>query len=138
MSELEFSATLNSLTTAGHIAVDDISVRLVRDQGTLPLAGARSHTPDSSRYSYGVDTTLNAKNKPRTHISDTWVPTPKDVKLTLELLPWVDVDAFVASFLDYWRSQGKAHADWDATYRNHVRRTASSGYSFPRRERKEW
>lgn len=41
--------------------------------------------------------------------------------------PQVDIDAEHETFCDYWRAHGKAMADWEATWRNWMRRAPQMG-----------
>lgn len=41
--------------------------------------------------------------------------------------PQVDIDAEHDTFCDYWRGHGKAMADWEATWRNWMRRAPQMG-----------
>lgn len=55
---------------------------------------------------------------------------PENFSISPELRAWarqsvpqVDIDAQHEIFMDYWRAHGKKMADWNATWRNWMRRS---------------
>jgi hypothetical protein len=55
-----------------------------------------------------------------------WKPDPETLKVMEEHFPWVDLKLETHKFRDYWQSTTKdaLKKDWDATFRNWIRRTA--------------
>lgn len=45
----------------------------------------------------------------------------------LSKTPLVDIDSEHEKFMDYWRAHGKKMADWEATWRNWMRRCLTMG-----------
>lgn len=70
-----------------------------------------------------------AANARGTRIPDAWIP-PEDVIAQMRSdHPGIELRTEHAKFLDYWRSQPGTKgrkADWDATWRNWIRRAAES------------
>ena len=67
-------------------------------------------------------------------LPDGWRPSPEVVAQMRSAHPNVDLQAEHAKFTDYWRSKaGKdaRKADWDATWRNWIRRAAESTKTHP-------
>ena len=48
--------------------------------------------------------------------------TPKLREWASQNVPRLDLDYHTAEFVDYWRGHGKRMADWDATWRNWMRK----------------
>jgi hypothetical protein len=55
---------------------------------------------------------------------------PEDFRISDEMRTWarfkvpgVDIDAQYELFCDYWRAHGKKMLDWNATFRNWLRRS---------------
>lgn len=60
-------------------------------------------------------------------IPDDWSPRPQDWSTMAEHFGWVDLKKQTYAFKDYWTSQPPSKAkktDWDATWRNWIRRAA--------------
>jgi len=66
---------------------------------------------------------LTSKERERaTQIKSDFKPTDEMVVWAEGLKPGIDVKAVTAVFVDYWLGVGKPMKDWDATWRNWVRR----------------
>jgi len=63
-----------------------------------------------------------ARAKPRRRLPEDWKPTPAHERLATEL--GVDHAAQATAFRDYWRSEGRPKADWDAAFRTWLRKSA--------------
>jgi hypothetical protein len=66
-------------------------------------------------------------------------PLPDDFKITPSLRTWanqhcprLDLEYHTAEFTDHWLSTGKQKADWDATWRNWMRRAFAGQFGQPR------
>jgi len=57
-----------------------------------------------------------------TQIKTDYKPTEEMVAWATGLKPGIDVEAVTAVFIDYWLGVGKPMKDWDATWRNWIRR----------------
>lgn len=66
-----------------------------------------------------------AKKKRATQLPDDWQPKRTDVAKLVQSFPNVDIPHETDSFRDYWTSRGETRADWDAAYRNWIRKAAS-------------
>lgn len=65
-------------------------------------------------------------------IPEGWQPDAAGRQYAEKTLPRVDVDALAMAFVDHWTAkpgQAAVKLDWDATWRNWVRR--SNGYGYP-------
>jgi hypothetical protein len=65
-------------------------------------------------------------------LPEDWAPKTQDWDIMAEHFPWVDLKKQTHAFRDYWTSQPPSKAkktDWDATWRNWIRR--SSDYNKP-------
>jgi hypothetical protein len=65
------------------------------------------------------------KAKPRRRIPSDWHPTPETIASFRA--DGVDAAACVQEFVEYWTGEGRPKADWEATFRGHVRRLDASG-----------
>jgi len=64
----------------------------------------------------------NKERERATQIKSDFKPTDEMVVWAEGLKPGIDVKAVTAVFVDYWLGVGKPMKDWDATWRNWVRR----------------
>lgn len=77
-----------------------------------------------------IDHSVNHSERPRTRgsrLPDGWTPSPTVVTKMLAEQPNVDQEHELDKFTDYWAAQpGQkgVKTDWDATYRNWIRRAA--------------
>lgn len=58
----------------------------------------------------------------RSKLPETWTPRAADLAFAAKEFPGVDVKAQTALFQDHWRGTGDVRDDWDATFRNWIRR----------------
>lgn len=58
----------------------------------------------------------------KTLLPDAFAITPEMRGWAREKVPTVDIDSQHEVFCDYWRAHGKKMADWQATWRNWMRR----------------
>lgn len=65
------------------------------------------------------------KKKRAAQLPHDWQPDEADVAKLAASFPNVDIDHETDCFRDYWASRGEARADWQATYRNWIRKAAS-------------
>ena len=66
-------------------------------------------------------------------LSAEWKPTAEQIAWATERFPTLDLDNEVDCFRDYWLGTGKPMRDWNATYRNWIRRSAKGfGRAQPR------
>lgn len=65
------------------------------------------------------------KKKRAAQLPADWQPNEADVARLAASFPNVDIEHETDSFRDYWASRGEARADWDAAYRNWIRKAAS-------------
>jgi hypothetical protein len=56
-----------------------------------------------------------------------WTPKATELAWAKEKFPEVDEPKEREKFVDYWRSRGEARKDWDAAYRNWIRKAAEYG-----------
>lgn len=61
-----------------------------------------------------------------TRLPNGWVPAPSDIELVTAAYPNLDVAHETDCFRDYWLGCGKTKLDWRATFRNWMRRAATS------------
>ncbi|MGE0190266.1 MAG: DnaT-like ssDNA-binding domain-containing protein [Steroidobacteraceae bacterium] len=71
------------------------------------------------------------KRKPQTFINPDYKPDFKSIALAAEL--GIDLEAERRKFINYWLGRGDSKADWDATFRNWIGRSAE--YSAERKQR---
>lgn len=65
------------------------------------------------------------KKKRAAQLPADWQPKEDDAVKLAASFPNVDIEHETDSFRDYWASRGEARADWDAAYRNWIRKAAS-------------
>ena len=65
------------------------------------------------------------KKKRAAQLPVNWQPDEADVVKLSASFPNVDMDNETDSFRDYWASRGEARADWDAAFRNWIRKATS-------------
>ena len=103
-----------------------------RDKGVTDGAGSGDAAPSPSQPIPSHPTPPNGGEKtvPRkrgTRLERTWTPAPETVAQMREQTPGVDLRREHEVFVDYWTSktgQAATKADWDATWRNWMRRKA--------------
>lgn len=83
-------------------------------------------TPNSTSPSASRDA---ARKRPARRLPDDFEPTEAHRELASS--EGVDLDREFARFVDYWRGEGKAKVDWNATLRNWIRRAADDNRSRP-------
>lgn len=94
--------------------------------------GLPTSTTTSTTTSTDVDKRDTAKRGAR--LSPDWMPTPGSVAKAKTDAPHVDCQAEHATFVDYWIAQPGAKGvklDWDATWRNWMRRKEGDWKSKP-------
>ena len=69
-----------------------------------------------------VNRTLKERESNSTAIKADWKPSEELALWAKTERPNIDVDSVVAVFVDYWLGVGKPMKNWDATFRNWVRR----------------
>jgi len=57
-------------------------------------------------------------------LTEMWMPAEATLAWAQEKVPDVDEEIEREKFRDYWRSRGEARRDWDAAYRNWLRKEA--------------
>ena len=85
--------------------------------------------------------TKNTSNKNKregagaTRLPKDWKPTEDTLAVMSEHFPWVDIKLETHKFTDYWQAATKnaMKKDWDAAYRNWVRRAAEWSKPEPKR-----
>jgi hypothetical protein len=60
-----------------------------------------------------------------TALPEDWEPSAALYSWAVQAFPNLDVNNEAARFRDYWLGNGKAHANWDATFRNWCRRSVT-------------
>lgn len=73
----------------------------------------------------GVSPGMEPKKKRAAQLPADWQPKEADVEKLVASFPNVDIEHETDSFRDYWASRGEARADWDAAFRNWIRKAAS-------------
>lgn len=69
--------------------------------------------------------------KPRVHpIPEDWEPSSRVIEWAGEKHPLVDINVEAEKFLDYFLATGKCYANWDAAFRNWVRRAVDYNPSY--------
>ena len=63
----------------------------------------------------------------KTEIPEDFEITEKMRKWADEKIPRVDIDRETEKFIDYWLAHGKRMANWEATWRNWMRRCPEMG-----------
>jgi hypothetical protein len=61
-----------------------------------------------------------------TQLPQDWQPSPTLHTWATDTCPYVNLTAETAKFADHWRSKGERRVDWDATWRNWIRRAAET------------
>lgn len=70
------------------------------------------------------------KTQQGTRLPERWMPSPENIQRMSAEHPTVDLRMETAQFTDYWTAKTGKDAtkrDWDATWRNWIRRAATSG-----------
>jgi hypothetical protein len=119
-----------------HLAPPELDLGLtLRERGQAPVRVSRvTHLASTSKKN---NTTSSTKSK-GTNIAQDYSPDEETASFVARTLPWVDTEAFVDAFRDFWLGKGERRVDWDATLRNHTRRVRAENWSYPKRERSEW
>jgi hypothetical protein len=70
-----------------------------------------------------------------TRLPKDWKPSEDTLAVMVEHFPWVDIKLETHKFTDYWQAATKnaMKKDWDAAYRNWVRRAAEWSKPEPTR-----
>lgn len=65
------------------------------------------------------------KKKRAAQLPVDWQPRTEEIERMMSSYPNVDMTHEISCFCDYWASRGEARADWDAAFRNWIRKAAS-------------
>lgn len=68
---------------------------------------------------------VQSTKKRAAQIPADWQPKPAAVAVLSKACPNLDIAHETDSFRDYWTSRGEARADWDAAFRNWIRKAAA-------------
>jgi hypothetical protein len=82
---------------------------------------------------------INKEKRTAHLIPEDWSPRPEDWSTMAEHFGWVDLKKQTYAFKDYWTSQPPSKAkktDWDATWRNWIRRAAEYNKQEPPKARR--
>lgn len=73
-----------------------------------------------------------AANGRATRLNSDWRPREQDINWAATDFPGVDLTQETAKFRDYWIGNGKTKVNWDATFRNWIRKAAAPSPYAPR------
>lgn len=68
----------------------------------------------------------NARAKPKQLMPDDWQPDPDVAAQLASSFPHLEISHEADQFRDYWLARGEPRADWQAAFRNWVRKSAQS------------
>lgn len=123
-------------------AHDTLSEPFVRahdtlSEGSLPEQGSKGTRDQGTEGSREVAVRDQARKR-ATRIPDDYMPSPDLIETMRAECPKVDLEAEHRKFVDYWRAKSGKDAtklDWDATWRNWIRRAKESNVAqFPSRQ----
>jgi len=130
---------LAAVGNGDHSAVGNSSLPAVGISGALPGFSVKS--PESSEISprreekkkeeveappvvppSGDAQPRKRQKKAVTFMTPEWQPTPEVIEEMQAECPAIDVVRAIPEFRDYWLGEGKPKANWDATFRNRIRK----------------
>lgn len=101
----------------------------LNNPSSSPSTSPPSSSIPLSLASLAASPSANGRAKRATRIADDWKPSEKNTSdAKAEGLTEREIDRQASIFIDYWKAKGGQNAtklDWDATWRNWVRRTAN-------------
>lgn len=71
----------------------------------------------------GTESRVRKKDKKAHRLPEEWTPREEDIIWAKEQHPNVNAEFETHKFRDYWRGTGGTKLDWDATWRNWIRRS---------------